>query len=124
MTFKPGVSGNPAGRKPGTTNPLTDLLKRKMDDTITHRGKVKKVKEAIVDELIEQAKNGNMRAQQMIYERVEGKVKQITELTGLDGGAIKFREETVEELLKRDVNELAREYREALDQSPETSEES
>jgi len=60
-TWKPGQSGNPAGRpKKGET--LTDILNERLD------------KEAFVNKVIELAQSGDRKAIELIWERVEGKV--------------------------------------------------
>lgn len=36
MTFKPGQSGNPHGRKPGTTNKITKTVRQAFEDAFAH----------------------------------------------------------------------------------------
>jgi len=53
-----------------------------MGDTIRHRGKLKLVSEAVADELIYQAiSHGDLAAVREIYDRLDGRPIQATELT-------------------------------------------
>lgn len=80
--FKKGKSGNPKGR-PKKENSLTDILRSKMDDKteITIKGKkcILPVGEAIAEKLIQKTLNGNLKAIELIVNRLEGKPLQAIE---------------------------------------------
>ena len=61
--FKPGVSGNPAGRPP-VDKALSDCL----------RIVVNKNNKALAEKLVKLALHGSVRAFELIFERMEGKV--------------------------------------------------
>lgn len=68
--FKPGKSGNPKGRPkalPGINKMLTEVI---TEDDRRH----------ILRKLVGQAKNGNMRAIELVLDRLYGKVTQQTEI--------------------------------------------
>jgi hypothetical protein len=77
--FEPGQSGNPSGRPKGTKNPST-ILKEMLEEeleVVIDGVKVKKTfKDLIVRKLIKKANDGDLRAIQEIFDRVEGKAKQ------------------------------------------------
>jgi hypothetical protein len=58
--FKPGQSGNPAGKKPGTRNKLTVLLETMLDDKA----------EAILARSIEKAAQGNAASERLWVPRM------------------------------------------------------
>jgi hypothetical protein len=61
--YKPGQSGNPKGKRKGTKN-LSSILKKMR--------------------LLYEAYNGNIRAIQEIFNRTEGKVKEVSEFNDAD----------------------------------------
>ena len=77
--FKPGQSGNPAGKKPGTKS-ITTLLKKilhvELDttDPVTKEKCKKSISEIIGLRLASQAMSGNIKAIKIILDRVEGRV--------------------------------------------------
>lgn len=73
--FKPGESGNPAGKPKGTRN-LSTILKEFLEEEIDQDGSKIVLKDAIVRKLIKKANSGNLRAIQEIFDRTEGKAKQ------------------------------------------------
>ena len=86
--FKKGVSGNPAGRKPGTG--LYDLLLVKLgkvEDTKGVKGRKalnelgETWRERLVRSLLLHAEAGHPVAMKEVWERVEGKVKQDLNIT-------------------------------------------
>ena len=89
--FMPGVSGNPKGR-PKKANCVSDLLRNKGDE-IQEDGRTKL--QAVIETLYEKAKDGDLKAIDMIFDRVEGKPAQKLEVeqailpTGFDIGIIK-----------------------------------
>lgn len=58
--FKPGASGNPAGKRPGTRHQVTLLAERLMSDDV----------EGVVQKVVEAAKGGDMTAARIILDRV------------------------------------------------------
>ncbi|MCU0473401.1 MAG: DUF5681 domain-containing protein [Bacteroidales bacterium] len=70
--FKKGVSGNPAGRP--LTIPSIDIL---LSEVFTEKERI-----SILTSLKKQAQKGNIRAIEIILDRLYGKVKQQTELSG------------------------------------------
>ena len=67
MTFKKGDPRINRKGRPRSGATLTDLLKEKLD------------KEKFIERLIELANSGNMKALEMIYERIDGKQKEFVE---------------------------------------------
>jgi hypothetical protein len=66
--WKPGISGNPAGRpKKGET--MTDALRAKID------------KDEIADVLISMARAGNVSAVKYVYDRIDGMPRQHVEMS-------------------------------------------
>jgi len=58
--FVPGVSGNPAGKKPGTRHRVTLLAEKLMADDA----------EAVVKAVVAAAKNGDMTAARLVLDRI------------------------------------------------------
>ena len=89
--FKPGISGNPNGR-PKKENCVSDLLRNKGDE-IQADGKTKL--QAVIETLYQRANEGELKAIDMIFDRLEGKPAQKLEVeetllpTGFDIGIIK-----------------------------------
>lgn len=69
--FRPGQSGNPSGRP---KKPLTDRTREKLDDP--------EVLDEIVDALIVAAATGDVAAQRLLWERIEGKLTDHVEHEG------------------------------------------
>jgi len=77
--FKPGESGNPAGRPKGSENVSTRLkrlLTLELDtaDPVTKETCKKSIAEIIGLRLVKEAMTGNIKAIKIILDRVEGKV--------------------------------------------------
>jgi hypothetical protein len=72
--FKPGQSGNPAGRKPGSG--LTDLLRKEIEKIDPTDENKRTYKEKIVIATMRLAIRGNAAAMREIWERMDGKVMQ------------------------------------------------
>ena len=74
--FKPGNRANPSGR-PKTT-PLTDELKRHLAET-TRNGKTTHLR-MVVEALVERAETGDMAAQRIVWEYIDGKPQERVDL--------------------------------------------
>jgi len=77
--FKPGQSGNPAGKAKGTpniTSRIKKILEMELDvkDPVTTKPAKKTVSEIIGLRLAKEAMSGNIKAVKIILDRVEGKV--------------------------------------------------
>ena len=89
--FMPGVSGNPNGR-PKKSNCVSDLLRNKGDE-VQEDGRTKLL--AVIETLYERAGEGELKAIDMIFDRLEGKPAQKVEVeetllpTGFDIEIIK-----------------------------------
>jgi hypothetical protein len=77
--WQPGQSGNPGGR------PKRRLIDELLEELLLTEDS--KVAEAIARALLAKAKRGDLRAVQLVVERVQGRPKQAMELSGsgLDG---------------------------------------
>lgn len=76
--FLPGVSGNPNGKPKGARHMSTlleEAIRKVAEDTGTSED------QAIVRALIEKAKAGDIRAITEVWDRLEGKPKQQTDIT-------------------------------------------
>jgi hypothetical protein len=101
--FKPGESGNPSGRP--KKQPLTDYLKAQLEQEIP-QSMLDAMKEGlrqvflevygpnptfgqmIAFKLVAMSAKGDVMAMRELLDRVEGKVAQKTQLTGLDDGPV------------------------------------
>jgi len=71
--FKPGQSGNPEGRPKGSRN-LSTILKAMLEEEVLDDSGVKKpFQDIIIAKLVKLARDGDLKAIQEIYDRVEGK---------------------------------------------------
>lgn len=77
--FKPGESGNPTGRPIGARS-LSTILREMLDEEIEiidgATKTKKKFSDIIVRKLLKKANDGDIRAIQEIFDRMEGKAKQ------------------------------------------------
>ena len=73
--FEKGKSGNPGGRPPSKLNKLLSRYLRVRDGDKTREQK-------LVEQIYELALAGDMRAVALIWDRMEGKVKEPTDLSG------------------------------------------
>lgn len=73
--FKPGESGNPAGRPKGTKN-MSTILREMLELDIEVDGVKITQKDAIIKKLIQKSTAGELGAIQEIFDRTEGKPKQ------------------------------------------------
>ena len=84
--FKPGKSGNPKGRPkalPGINKMLTEVI-------------TEDARRSILKMLVAQAKKGNMRAIELVLDRLYGRVQQQTEVSG------KMDVRSIQMLIQRD----------------------
>jgi phage head maturation protease len=71
MTFQKGISGNPAGRPKAN-----GTLKNRIEKALGIGEMEPDHLEAIIQELIELAKNGDIRAISLLFDRLDGKAIQ------------------------------------------------
>lgn len=84
--FQPGQSGNPNGRPKGSN--LTRLIKDALESPSPVKGEPRSEGEVIVSVLIRKARTGNLKATEILLDRMEGKARQPIELGGMDGQPI------------------------------------
>ena len=85
--FVKGQSGNPNGRR--KEKPLTDALLRELLVRPYPQSPVCNL-ELVVSDIVQRAQAGDAAAWRIIFERIEGLPVQPHEVSGPDGGAIKF----------------------------------
>lgn len=73
--FKPGQSGNPAGKPKGTKH-LSTILRAMLNEEIEIDGKLIKFDQALIKKLLKKASEGDIKAIQEVFDRTEGKAKQ------------------------------------------------
>jgi len=78
-SWKPGQSGNPKGRPP-KKECLTSLLKEALENQCPTDKKKRTWAEVLTDQLLIKAAKGDMVAQRLVWEYVEGKPKQEIEI--------------------------------------------
>lgn len=82
--FKPGQSGNPNGRPKGArslSTILREMLEEEIDVNIDGVKSRKQFQEVIIRKLLKKANDGDMRAIEHIFDRIEGKAKQNLDVT-------------------------------------------
>ena len=79
-----GVKGK-SGRKKNE-RPIRHFLSQKLDEIDARTGKTHML--AMIDTLVDQAIDGDMTAIREVFDRLEGKPKQVSEVSGPDGDAI------------------------------------
>ena len=88
--FKPGKSGNPKGRPKGArslSTILREMLEEPIDIVVDGKKERREFREVFIRKLLKKANDGDMRAIQEIFDRVEGKAQQKIDHT-TDGKAI------------------------------------
>ena len=81
--FVPGKSGNPNGRPPREWS-WSDMFAKKAEEIKqTKFGGKKEWREIVVDRLFIEAANGNIRAIELVIDRMDGKVAQTVNLGGM-----------------------------------------
>jgi HPt (histidine-containing phosphotransfer) domain-containing protein len=91
--WKPGQSGNPGGRPKGR------LIDEALEELLLSNDS--ELALAIAKKLLARAKTGEVKAIQLVAERVQGKPKRQLELSGPDGGPLDIHNMTDEELNQR-----------------------
>lgn len=76
-TFKKGVSGNPSGRTKGTKQAISNSLLEELQEKDDGKTNL----ELIIRKLVSKAKSGDLKAIEIIIDRIEGKAKEYVELT-------------------------------------------
>lgn len=87
--FKPGKSGNPAGRPPGIPNARTRYLRllqltEKISNPVTGELEEFSIMEQLDMQIIAKARRGDIAAYKEIMDRLEGKPKQSVDVSGGD----------------------------------------
>ena len=100
--WKPGQSGNPGGR------PKRKLIDEALEELLLRNDS--ELALAIAKKLLARAKTGEVKAIQLVAERVQGKPKRQLELSGPDGGPLDIHNMTDEELDQR-IAELTEELK-------------
>jgi Family of unknown function (DUF5681) len=91
--WKPGQSGNPGGR------PKRRLIDEALEELLL--GNDSELSLAIAKKLLARAKRGEVKAIQLVAERVQGKPKRNLEISGPGGGPLDIHNMTNEELNQR-----------------------
>lgn len=77
--FKPGQSGNPNGRPNGArslSTTLREMLEEEIEVTVGGKKEKKRFADVMIRKLLQKANEGDLRAIQEIFDRVEGKALQ------------------------------------------------
>lgn len=102
--FKPGQSGNPAGRSKGT-RPFASILSERLDvlmksdDPFTKKPKEATVQEWMIDTAIVKAVKGDLRAVEMLW-RMSGEERRTINLTGEEDSPISINFQNVQDNIK------------------------
>lgn len=81
--WQPGESGNPNGRPKGArslSTILKEMLEEEIEVNIDGVKSKKQFQEVIIRKLIKKANDGDIKAIQEIFDRVEGKSKQVVDM--------------------------------------------
>jgi len=103
--FQPGVSGNPNGRP--RTAKFSEAARQLLAEIDAKSGETNA--ESLVRHCFKRAMHGSARHLELLLAYVEGKPKQGVELSGLDGGAMKFENMSDAELDTR-LKDLLEKY--------------
>lgn len=106
--FVPGVSGNPEGKPKGTLSFATKFNQAIEKLAETNQISGDELELQIVQMAIKKAREGDYQFYRDVMDRVYGRPVQTTELTGRDGGAIKY--EKIEQLSDEQLQELIQKY--------------
>jgi len=97
-TFKPGVSGNPEGKKPGTKHFTTKVREALMELSETGKSEEREIVEAV----IKKAKAGDTQMMKLMWNYLDGMPQQHVDHTS-DGDKIVFLpNEVINKLNKQD----------------------
>jgi hypothetical protein len=105
--FQPGVSGNPNGRP--RTAKFSEAARQLLAEIDARTGETNA--ECLVRHCFKKAKQGSPRHLELLLAYVEGRPKRGVELSGPDGGAMKFENMSDAEIDAR-LNTLLEMYRE------------
>jgi hypothetical protein len=105
--FRPGVSGNPNGRP--RTAKFSEAARQLLAEIDAKSGETNA--ESLVRHCFKRAMHGSARHLELLLAYVEGKPKQGVELSGPDGGAMKFENMSDAELDTR-LKDLLEKYQE------------
>ena len=105
--FQPGVSGNPNGRP--RTAKFSEAARGLLAEIDARTGETNA--ECLVRHCFKKAKQGSPRHLELLLAYVEGRPKQGVELSGPDGGAMRFENMSDVEIDAR-LNALMEKYRE------------
>jgi len=83
----PGQTGNPGGRPKGSIS-LVAILKQRLADAPADAA-------AIIDKIVDQAMDGNERSQELLINRIDGKL--IDRIAGVEGSPILMIQKYTEE---------------------------
>lgn len=102
-SVKPGEVRNPKGKKKGTLNSSTIIRqmlesKETIMDPIKRRERKATQMEIMLMKMLELARKGNMKAVELLLDRLEGKPKQVSEIQVPGGIPVSFSNLTDEEL--------------------------
>jgi hypothetical protein len=102
--FQPGNPGGPG--RPATAT-FSEIARELLKETDPKKRKTKA--RLLVERAYAKAARGSARHLEILLDRVEGKVKQVAELTGPNGGALRFENMTEVQLDTR-LKELMAKY--------------
>lgn len=93
--FPKGVSGNPAGRPRGVENSRTRLLRileltQKKRNPVTGEDEEFSIAEQMDLQLINKALKGDLKAYEILFDRLEGKPKQTTDINANIQGSVEI----------------------------------